>query len=233
MRAHYLQHVPFEGLGSIEAWLDARGARVTSTQLYAEGARFPDPAAVDLLVVMGGPMSVNDEAELPWLVAEKRFVAAVIAAGKPVLGVCLGAQMIASALGAAIYPNPEPEIGWFEIAPVPKAPVSPFAALFAEPIRVFHWHGETFDLPPGATLLAESEACRHQAFAIGDRVLGLQFHLETTPASARALVEHCGDELAPARFVQSADEILGDPEKFRRANQAMSLVLERLAAFAR
>ncbi len=231
MRAHYLQHVPFEGLGSIARWLDARGATVTSTQLHEPKARLPQADTIDFLIVMGGPMSVNDEAALPWLVPEKRLVKDVIAAGKPVLGICLGAQMIASALGATIRANPEPEIGWFDIEPVPAtASPSRFAPLFAGPVEVFHWHGETFDLPPGATLLARSAACAHQAFAIDDRVLGLQFHLETTPASARALVEHCGDELTPRRFVQSGAAMLEKPERYERINRLMTAVLDRLTA---
>jgi GMP synthase-like glutamine amidotransferase len=104
MRAHYLQHVPFEGLGSIESWLKAAGYAITQTRWY-EPADLPAPEELDLLVVMGGPMSVNDEAAYPWLVEEKRFIRRVIEAGRSVLGVCPGAQLIASSLGARVYPN--------------------------------------------------------------------------------------------------------------------------------
>ena len=125
MRAHYFQHVPYEGLGCITGWLESRAARVTGTRFF-ESPRLPDPAQVDFLIIMGGPMSVNDEATLPWLRAEKRFIAETIAAGKTVLGICLGAQLIASALGARVYRNPEPEIGWFPIEGLarsfPRAP---------------------------------------------------------------------------------------------------------------
>ncbi len=229
MRAHYLQHVPFEGLGSIETWLRARGARISDTQLY-DGARLPDLDGIDWVIAMGGPMSVNDEAQLPWLVAEKRFVADAIARGKVVLGICLGAQLIANALGAAVARNRQPEIGWFPITRVAAAGTHPLAAVFPSEVEVFHWHGETFDLPPGAVHLARSAACEHQAFALGDRVVGLQFHLETTPASAAALAEHCADELRPAPYVQSAAEMLARPERFARINTLMAALLDHLAS---
>jgi len=114
MRAHWFQHVSFEGLGSIELWLDSNGYEVTFTRFF-ESADLPDPDAIDLLVVMGGPMSVNDEDQFPWFVSEKRFIREIIESGKPVLGICLGAQLIANALGANVYPNPVKEIGWFPI----------------------------------------------------------------------------------------------------------------------
>lgn len=203
MRVHILQHVPFEGPGSIDIWLGRRKAQVTCTRFF-ETEELPDPAAIDLVIIMGGPMSVNDEKEFPWLTAEKRFVAQAVACGKAVLGICLGAQLIASALGARVYPGPEKEIGW-----LPVLAAEPPSAGFAFPasIKVFHWHGETFDLPDGARLLASSPGCRHQAFQLGARTIGLQFHLETTPASANAIVANCRHELVPQRFVQSEERI--------------------------
>ena len=228
MRAHYLQHVPFEGLGSIQTWLELHRAEITVTRLFEKEARLPDPRDIDLLIVMGGPMSVNDEELHPWLVAEKRFIAATVTEGKPVLGICLGAQLIACGLGAKVFRNLEREIGWFPIEPTSEASSSPFASIFASPMEVFHWHGETFELPPGAIHLARSAACINQAFAIGERVLGLQFHLETTSASARALVENCPGDLAPARWVQSEHEILGNEERFQRINPVINAVLDRL-----
>lgn len=158
MRAHYLQHVPFEGLGSIGPWLEATGYELTHTRFF-ESTDLPESKAIDLLVIMGGPMSVNDEERFPWLVQEKQFVREVIESGKPVLGICLGAQLIASAMGGKVFANPVKEIGWFPI----HADNTADSAMFGFPLSetVFHWHGETFDLPPGAMRLAKSEGCEN------------------------------------------------------------------------
>ena len=227
MRAHWIQHVPFEGLGSIETWLTARGARVGVSRMY-EHPVFPRARDVDLLIVMGGPMSVNDEAAFPWLREEKKFIAAALDAGVPALGVCLGAQLIASALGAPVRRNEHAEIGWF---PIERVPGSSGTVADALPQRMdaFHWHGETFDLPGGASLIARSAACRNQAFVIGHHVAAFQFHLETTPASARALVDNCRSELVPGRFIQPEEQILAPDDRFQRINAAMDAVLSRLA----
>jgi GMP synthase-like glutamine amidotransferase len=174
---------------------------------------------------MGGPMSVNDEVQYPWLVEEKALVAGAIANARMVLGVCLGAQVIASALGSRVFRNPEPEIGWFPIQPT----VEGEAMGLNGSGRVFHWHGETFDLPAGATLLASSAGCVNQAFALGPRVLGLQFHLEVTPSDVRAMVEHGRHELTPSRFVQSEVEILAaPPERYATANAALDELIKHL-----
>ncbi|MEJ2087687.1 MAG: type 1 glutamine amidotransferase [Gammaproteobacteria bacterium] len=226
MRAHYLQHVPFEGLGSIEPWLLDSGYDITCTRLFAR-VHLPEPEAIDLLIVMGGPMSVNDEREHPWLVAEKRFIRTVIEAGKPTLGVCLGAQLMAAALGGEVYPNPVKEIGWLPIQAERQAHEATFR--FPDEIVVFHWHGDTFTLPPGAVRLARSAVCENQAFQLGSRVLGLQFHLETTPESARALAENCRDELLPGEHIQSEAEILAAPAaRYREINRLMDEVLSFL-----
>lgn len=231
MRVHYLQHVPFEGLGSIETALQARQATITVTRLYEQPA-FPVQESFDLLIVMGGPMSIHDEAIHPWLVAEKAFIRATIDSGKPVLGICLGAQLIAACCGGTVYPNADKEIGWFNIEPQSTDHSSAFA--FAEPLPVFHWHGETFTLPADALLLASSTACRHQAFQLtGKPVIGLQCHLETTPGSLQALVEHCGDELVTAPYIQSKEALLATQANyFARINQQMIKVLEYLMGHA-
>lgn len=226
MRVHYLQHVPFEGLGSIHSWLESRSAEVTVTRCF-EDVQFPNPSDIDWLIVMGGPMSANDEETHRWLVPEKRFIAETIASSRGVLGICLGAQLIASSLGAKVSANPEREVGWFPIEAAGSASRSAFASLFRVPLEVFHWHGETFDLPAGATHLARSAGCEHQAFSIGHRVLALQFHLETTEDGARALIENCPGDLAPGRWVRSESEILRRAERFRRINRVMDTVLSR------
>jgi GMP synthase-like glutamine amidotransferase len=223
MRAHYLQHVPFEGLGSIEIWLQNAGFEITSTKLFESGG-LPEVDEVDLLVIMGGPMSVNDEEDYPWLVEEKAFVKSVIDVGKPVLGICLGAQLIASSLGAEVLPNSEKEIGWFPIQAVNTNNQSAFQ--FPKQADVFHWHGETFKLPPGAIRLAESNVCENQAFQVSTNVIGLQFHLETTSSSAQAIVENCRDELVEGDYIQVEKDILSAPQEVYRAiNSLMEDVL--------
>lgn len=218
MRVHVLQHVPFEGLGAIQAWLDARGASARGADASARGAavsvtwtRFfedstlPAPEEVDFVIALGGPMSVNDESELPWLRDEKRFVREVIAAGKAVLGVCLGAQLIASSLGCRVYPGLDKEIGWFPIEGL-DTPSGVFS--FPHTTEVFHWHGETFDLPAGSFHLARSPACENQAFQLGERVVGLQFHLEMTDVNIQSIAKHChGDLFTTSTYVQSESEI--------------------------
>lgn len=199
MKVHVLQHVPFEGIGSMASWLSARDASITHSRFY-EFADLPDSAGLDLVIVMGGPMSINDEAVFPWLVKEKQFLRGAIQRGLPVIGICLGAQLIASALGARVYPNSAREIGWFEIEATPSA-----SDVFRFPhrISVFHWHGETFDLPAGATRLAKSAACANQAFQIGKRVIGLQFHLEMTPECIDSILNNCRNELVEGASVQT------------------------------
>ncbi len=227
MNIHWLQHVPFEGLANIETWAVARGHRLTSTQLHA-GEPLPAPTHPDWVVVMGGPMNIYEEDRFPWLAAEKRFIKSAIDAGKVVLGICLGAQLIADVLGGPVRRNTHKEIGWF---PVRKTETSArsrvFEALPAE-FEAFHWHGDTFAVPPGAVHTLRSAACENQAFVHNERVVGLQFHLETTPASAQLLARHCADELVAGPFIQTADVMLADEQRFERIHQTLWTLLDRL-----
>ena len=227
MKAHILQHVAFEGAAGVRSWLDARGAEVTHTRFF-EDAALPSPGELDLVVVMGGPMSVNDEAAHPWLREEKAFLRSAIAGCVPTLGICLGAQMIASAMGARVYKNRTKEIGWFPVR-AEAAPEGCFA--FPESLAVFHWHGETFDLPSGALLLATSAACRNQAYQVGRRAVGLQFHLEVTPESVDALIANCRDELVQAEFIQTEARMRAvGAAAYAKANAVMAGVLDYLTA---
>jgi GMP synthase-like glutamine amidotransferase len=225
MRVQILQHLAFEGLGSIEQWLQERGAHVEHTRFY-QSAALPGLAGLDLVIALGGSMSVNDESEFPWLMAEKQFLGEAIQGGVAVLGICLGAQLVASVLGARVYANAQKEIGWFDVeATVVEGGVVRLPAS----ARVFHWHGETFDLPSGAIRLAKSVGCENQAFQWGSAAIGLQFHLETTPNLLDALVVNCRDELVESEYVQSESRIRGaSSEDFENINLIMARVLTYL-----
>jgi GMP synthase-like glutamine amidotransferase len=225
MNVHYFQHVPFEDLGSIERWLKTKSARISVTKFY-EDANLPELHEIDWLIIMGGPMSVNDEHAYPWLQAEKKFIADAITNGKKVLGICLGAQLIASALGSKVYHNPNKEIGWFPIELVNQNENPNLKHIFPSRLEVFHWHGETFDLPAQAIPFARSEGCDNQAFRIGDRVFGLQFHLEVTPVTVTSLIEQCHSDLIPGRYIQSAAEMLSSSSKFQSINTVMDTLLD-------
>ncbi|MGC3972232.1 MAG: type 1 glutamine amidotransferase [Pirellulales bacterium] len=228
MRVHYLQHVAFEGLGSIEPWLRAAGHEITSTRLFA-GESLPAPDQVDWLIVLGGPMGANDDATLPWLGPEKQFLRQVIGERKPVLGICLARSSLRPCWGRKFIKTAQREIGWWEIRRSADAATHALGNIFPQTADAFHWHGDTFDLPAGAVRLAESDACRNQAFAWADNVLALQFHLETTPQVAAALVENCRDELTDGPFIQTAEQMLARPERFEPLNRLMSGVLQAIS----
>lgn len=190
MRVLVFRHVPFEHLGRIEPELVRRGIGIDYADLYQPGATAPDPSRYDGLIFMGGAMSVNDG--LPYLEREAGWIAQTVSAGRPMLGVCLGAQLIAKALGARVYPNAVKEIGWYQIELTAEGAADPLFAGAAPCETVLQWHGETFDLPQGARWLASSAACRHQAFRIGSNIYALQFHLEVTP---EMIADWCSQDL--------------------------------------
>lgn len=229
MRLHYVQHVPFENPGSILAWADTCGCQVTCTRVF-ERAAFPNQEDFDWLVVMGGPMNVHEETSYPWLIQEKSFIRDSLDDGKIVIGLCLGAQLIADILGGVVESNGCPEIGWFPVRMLPAARASSLFDFLPEHPVVFQWHGDTFrTLPEKATLLATGELCRNQAFMYDDRVFGFQFHLENTGEIIAGLVENCRDELIGVPSVQSAGELLSHPEHVVQDNAWMDEFLSRLA----
>lgn len=228
MKIHVLQHVPFEGLGSIARWVARKGYHLTISRLY-QNDPLPDLRAFNWLIVLGGPMGVYDDERYPWLLMEKRMIEAAILAEKTVLGICLGAQLIATVLGKRILRNPEREIGWHPLKLTQAAYQSHLFGFLPDDLLAFHWHSDTFEIPDTAVMLASSDACANQAFLYGHRVIGLQFHLETTPTAARALIENCADEMIPGRYIQRAEEILAPPRYFEIANDYMSGLLSRMA----
>ena len=231
LRIHYFQHVPFEGLACIEDWVHQHGHTLSATLWFEAGPLLPALDQIDWLIVMGGPMGVYEEQRFPWLRREQAFIRQAIDAGKTVLGICLGAQLIASALGSAVYPAAQREIGWWPIRKTEAGRVFPLFADLPEELTVFHWHGDTFDLPAGAVHLADSAACVQQAFAFGERVLALQFHFEVTPASVRQIVRAVPDDLAgDSAFIQSEAKIFANIHHADDNNRIMAALLQRLAA---
>jgi len=224
MKLHYLQHVPFEGPGYIEEWAAFRGMQPTCTRLYADEP-LPSTDSFDWLVVMGGPMGIYDHKEHPWLADEKAFLRQSIEAGKTVIGICLGAQLIADVLGASVYPGAHKEIGWFTVRRNPEAP-----EWMPKEFMAFHWHGDTFDLPPDTVPLGSSDACENQGFIYQGRVIALQFHLESTHQSIEALIGNCAHELVDGPFIQSAMQIRSSFSELTAMNVTLSELLDQLPA---
>ncbi len=211
----------------MEDFLVAGGHRLTCSRLDLKQP-LPDLDGFDWLIVMGGPMGVYDEDQYPWLKEEKDFIRRAVEDGKVVLGICLGAQLIAEVMGARVEKNAHREIGWFPIEPSLEISGTILNGLFSPGFEVFHWHGDTFGIPGGAVPLASSSACRNQGFILGNRVIGLQFHLETTSSSAAELIMNCRDELDGSEYVQPELEILSNPDRFDRINRVMCSLLQRL-----
>ncbi len=207
MRFHVIQHVPFEGPGKIAHFATSRGWTIKTTKLF-EGDGFPKHEEYDLLVIMGGPMGAHDEGKFPWLAGEKRYLNEAIEKGKKLLGICLGAQLLADVLGARVYRNEQKEIGWFPIELTDEGKESPLFRDFPRRFTPFHWHGDTFEIPRGAVHIARSEACENQAFAFEERVIGLQFHLEMTEAGIDAILANCEKDVTEAPFVQSPERMM-------------------------
>lgn len=227
IRIHYFQHVPFEGIGYIDSHLKEKGLVLSGTRMYDEEVHFPSIDDFDALIVMGGPMGVHDEDTYPWLKDEKRLISEAIAAGKKLMGICLGAQLIAHCLGADVAPMGYREIGWFPVTPTPESILLPwFKELFHNNPTVFHWHGDRFDIPENAISLLSSKANSNQAFCYDNRVIGLQFHLEVTEPLLASMLEGAADELTESEYVQTSEEILSGKRHIPNCNQIMSAILK-------
>ena len=227
-RIHCFQHVPFEGLGSIENWIRDREHRLTFTRFFENHYQLPRLQQFDWLIVMGGPMGVYDEDQYPWLKEEKRIIEEAISANKVVLGICLGSQLIADVLGCKIFGNQHKEIGWFDVELSPEGKQHFLFNGAPATFKVFHWHGDTYKLPKNATHLALSAACPSQAFCYSDTVLGLQFHLEITPESLHGMLEAGEDELIKNTYVQTRQEILADQQTMTNNNLLLIELLNKL-----
>lgn len=231
MHVHVIKHVPFEGPGLIAAWADRRHARLTETIALTE--EFAPVGRGDLLAIMGGPMAADDEATSPWLVAEKLAVRRALEHGAMVIGVCLGAQILAEAAGGTITRNPQREIGWYPVRRAAGAENGPVFSAFPDGLTVGHWHGDTFTLPEGVEPAFGSDATVNQAFSLyGGRAVGLQFHLEWTVGGLTDLAERCADELeGGGPFVADAASMLAEaPRRIPACTEALFGLLDRMAA---
>jgi GMP synthase-like glutamine amidotransferase len=209
MKILCLKHIAFEGPGAFALWAQSRGHELEVFAVY-QNAPLPSMETFDALLVMGGPMNIYEDAIYPWLPRETSYIRGAITAGKHVIGICLGAQLIAHALGASVTPGAHKEIGWF---PIHRNHNCPEALPFPEELRVLHWHGDAFEIPADAKPIALSEACANQGFLYRDRVLALQCHLEMTPQSLALLIVACSNELVDdAPTIQDATTMLAEPQ---------------------
>lgn len=211
-----IQHVPFEGLGKLDAWFQLRALTPRIVRFFEEETALPCIDDYEGLVILGGPMGVNEVEQYPWLTKELDYLRAVLERGKkiPILGICLGAQILSHLLGGEVVSNEEKEIGWYPVTLYEEARRE--SALFAKwpkELVVFHWHQDTFSIPPGAKALGESAACSNQGFFFPNfeerPIVGLQFHLEMTHEISQRLVTSCHEDLLPpAPYIASKEQIL-------------------------
>lgn len=228
MRIHYLQHVPFEDLAGIETWAQAKNHSISATQLFQD-AVLPDVNEFDLLIILGGPMNIYETDLYAWLTAEKKFIEEAIREEKKVLGICLGSQLIADVLGARVFQNPHKEIGWLPITLTEEARSSQLFSELPQQFEVFHWHGDTFNLPQNTIHLARSEGCKNQAFLYGSNVLALQFHIESSSESIQRMVQHEWEDITEGIYVQTPDEILSEDIFFQENHTVLNTILDRLS----
>ena len=231
MRFHCLQHMPDEGPGHAADWLAAHGHSLTFTRLFEPAPVFPAMTEFDGLLILGGAMSVYDEEKLPWLRNEKVFIQEVLRAGKVTLAICLGAQLVAQALGGEVRPNPEPEVGFWTVRFSAKSLEHPLLRGWPEKAAVLHWHVDTFTVPPGAMRVGMSAGCATQGFVWGDGIIGLQFHPEMTVPMVEQLMAFEGHETAQEQeFVQTAEQIRAKLKSVWKGRKLLESLLENLVA---
>jgi GMP synthase-like glutamine amidotransferase len=228
MHIHCLQHTAFENPGTIVEWADNNQHSISYTYFFEEHFSLPNVADIDALLIMGGYMNVDEETKYPWLLAEKNFIKQAIDANKKVMGICLGSQLIATALSSKVYYASGKEIGFFPISFTNEALQHSLFNHFTKPYNVFHWHGDTFDLPTNAQLIASTNTCKHQAFLIHNNVLALQFHFEMNETVIEDMLLHDGHELAEeGNFIQTKETIRQQYHHLQQNKKDMFLLLDK------
>ncbi|TQD25253.1 type 1 glutamine amidotransferase [Methanolobus vulcani] len=226
MKIHCLVHLEFETLGNIRDWVCEKEHSITVT-MPSENQLYPEPDDIDLLIIMGGLMSVYQEDEYPWMKQEKEFVKSIISCGKAVYGICFGAQMLSEILGGQVSRNQHREIGWHKITSLDEFDRDSQFFNIPNELTVFQWHGDTFSLPAGCRRLFESEACPEQGFIYEDKVLALQFHPEVDAGCVESLLENCGSDLTEeGKYVSSEDEIRGRDDLLEASANLMYSILD-------
>lgn len=228
MHIHCLQHVAFENPGTIVEWAKNNNHTISYTYFFEEHFTLPNVADIDALLIMGGYMNVHEETQYPWLVAEKNFIKQAIDANKKVMGICLGSQLITAALGSKVYYAAKKEIGFFPVSFTNEALQHSLFNHFTNPYNVFHWHGDTFDLPVNALLIASTNTCKHQAFLINNNVLALQFHFEMNKTVIEDMLLHDGHELdEEGNFIQTKETIRQQFHHLQQNKKDMFLLLDK------
>jgi len=222
MKIHVLQHAEWETIGEIEKWININNYSYTVSYLYL-GEKLPEND-IDFLIIMGGPMDIYDDKNYPWLATEREYIKTMMNSDTKVLGICLGSQFIADALGSKVYKGEEKEIGFYNIRKVESHPVT---NNLPSSFSVFHWHGDTFNTPLGAINLFNSSLTKNQGFIYDDRILAIQFHLEVGHKEIESFVDNGRNELIPSKYVQRESKIMSLNYNFNKANSYLFDILDK------
>jgi GMP synthase-like glutamine amidotransferase len=227
MRIHCIRHEPFEGLAAIKSWIQLKNHQLSYTHIYLN-ENFPPVDDFDLLIIMGGSASVYEKNLFPWLKEEKKFIQNAIKKDKKILGICLGAQLLADALGGKVFKSACKEIGWFPV----KFNISGLPGLnfLPETLEVFHWHGDTFDIPQGGVCIGSSQMVQNQGVVYGKNIIALQFHCEMDDEQIEMIINGAGKELLEeGKFIQSKKQIMDKLGQIPSNNKLMFDILEYLS----
>lgn len=226
-----IQHVPFEGLGWLDTWFQMKAVQYRILRFFEleEEQSPPSFEEFDALIILGGPMGVSDAKDLPWLDRELKYISHILhGPKKPILGICLGSQILAHLLGGQVRKNNEKEIGWYPISLTPEGRGLSFFEDWPEDMVVFHWHQDMFTPPKGSLLFATSAACSHQGFVYQGHIIGFQFHLEITPEITKRLVESCAQDIAsPGPYVATKHQILSGFAPYAKVKLSLFSFLDK------